>query len=105
MYAIIETGGKQYKVASGDTVKVDAIPSEPGAVLDLDRVLAVIDGDKTVVGTPYLKGAEVKAEVVGNGKARKVLVYKKRPRRVYEKLRGHRQQFTTLKITEVRFGG
>lgn len=105
MYAIIETGGRQYKVASGDTIKVDRIPSEPGAVVDIGKVLAVVDGEKTVLGTPYVRGAEVKAEVVGNGKAKKVLVYKKRPRRVYEKLCGHRQQFTTLKIKEITLGG
>jgi large subunit ribosomal protein L21 len=105
MYAIIETGGKQYRVSSGDTVKVDLIQSEPGAVLDIEKVLLVADGAKTVVGSPYVKGAEVKAEVLGKGKARKVLVYRKRARRVYEKLNGHRQSFTTLKIKEITFGG
>lgn len=105
MYAIIETGGKQYKVSSGDTVKVDLISSETGAILDIEKVLVIVDGSKTVVGTPYVKGAEVKAEVLGTGKGRKILVYKKRPRRVYEKLNGHRQPFTTLKIKEVTFGG
>jgi large subunit ribosomal protein L21 len=105
MYAIIETGGKQYKVSSGDTVRVDLIQSEPGAILDMEKVLVVADGAKTVVGTPYVKGAEVKAEVLGTGKGSKVLVYKKRPRRVYEKLNGHRQPFTTLKIKQVTFGG
>ena len=105
MYAIIEEGGKQYKVSSGDTVKVDMISSEPGAIVDLRKVLLVADGSKTVVGTPYVQGAEIKAEVVGNGKARKVLVYKKRARRVYEKLNGHRQPFTMLKIKEISFGG
>lgn len=105
MYAIIETGGKQYKVSSGDSVRVDLISLEPGSLLDIEKVLVVVDGSKTVVGTPYVKGAEVKAEVIGSGKAGKVLVYKKRPRRVYEKLRGHRQRFTTLKIKEVTFGG
>ncbi|HWR59534.1 MAG TPA: 50S ribosomal protein L21 [Thermodesulfovibrionales bacterium] len=105
MYAIVETGGKQYKVSSGDTIKVGKLSSETGAIIGLEKVLAVIDGPKTVLGAPYVKGAEIKAEVVGSGKANKVLVYKKRPRRVYEKLRGHRQQFTTLKIKEVNFGG
>lgn len=105
MYAIIEAGGKQYKVSTGDTVKVDMISSEPGAILGLEKVLAIVDGSKTVLGTPYVKGADVKAEVMGTGKAKKILVYKKRPRRVYEKLSGHRQPFTTLKIKEVNFGG
>ncbi len=105
MYAIVETGGKQYRVSSGDTIRVEKLSSEPGSVIGLNKVLAVIDGTKTVVGTPYVNGAEIKAEVLGSGKADKVLVYKKRPRRVYEKLTGHRQLFTTLKIKEVSFGG
>ena len=105
MYAIVEAGGRQYKVSSGDVIKVDKLASEPGAVIDLEKVVAVIDEAKTVLGTPYVKGAQVKAEVVGSGKDGKVLVYKKRPRRVYEKLRGHRQPFTTIKIKEVSFGG
>ncbi len=105
MYAIVETGGKQYRVSSGDTIRVEKLSSEPGSVIGLEKVLAVIDGTKTVIGTPYVNGAEIKAEVMGLGKADKVLVYKKRPRRVYEKLRGHRQSFTTLKIKEVSFGG
>ncbi len=105
MYAIVETGGKQYRVSSGDTIRVEKLSSEPGSIIGLEKVLAVIDGTKTTVGTPYVNGAEIKAEVMGSGKADKVLVYKKRPRRVYEKLRGHRQSFTTLKIKEVSFGG
>jgi large subunit ribosomal protein L21 len=105
MYAIIEIGGKQYKVASGDTVRVDKLSSEPGATVAIEKVLMIVDGTKTVFGNPYIKGAGVKAEVIGTEKAQKILVYKKRPRRVYEKLRGHRQQFTSVKITEVSFGG
>ncbi|HAM53571.1 MAG TPA: 50S ribosomal protein L21 [Nitrospiraceae bacterium] len=105
MYAIIESGGKQYKVSSGDTVKVDKLSSEPGVTVTIEKVLLVVDGTRTVVGTPYITGAAVKAEVMGTEKAQKVLVYKKRARRVYEKIRGHRQQFTSVKITEVSFGG
>ncbi|MGD0885546.1 MAG: 50S ribosomal protein L21 [Thermodesulfovibrionales bacterium] len=105
MYAIIESGGKQYKVAIGDSVRVDKLSSELGASIVIEKVLAIVDGTETVFGTPYVKGAQVKAEVVGTGKARKVLIYKKRPRRVYEKLRGHRQPFTSVKITDVSLGG
>jgi len=105
MYAIIESGGKQYKVAVGDSVRVDKLSSEFGASIVIEKVLAIIDGTNTVFGTPYVTGAEVKAEVVGTEKARKVLIYKKRPRRVYEKLRGHRQPFTSVKITDVSLGG
>lgn len=101
MYAIVETGGKQYVVAAGDTVKVDKMAAEPGTSVSIDRVLALVGDDRTVAGTPYVQGAAVKAEVVRTSKADKVLVYKKRPRRVYEKLRGHRQPYTTIRITEI----
>lgn len=104
MYAIIETGGKQYKVSSGDRLKVDLLPTESGDIT-IDKVLAIVDGEKSVIGTPYIKGAEVKAEVLGSEKAKKVIIYKQRPRKVYRKLTGHRQQLTVLKIKEVGFGG
>ncbi len=105
MYAIIEAGGKQYKVSSGDTLRADIPSAESGASIGIDRVLAIVDGAKTIVGTPYIKGAAVKAEVIGSGKATKVIIYKQRPRKGYRKLRGHRQPFTTLKIKEISFGG
>lgn len=104
MYAIIETGGKQYKVSSGNTLKVDKLSSE-GTSVTIDKVLAIMDGEKTIYGTPYINGAGVKAEIIGTGKAKKVIVYKQRPRKVYRKLTGHRQQFTMLKINEVIYGG
>ena len=105
MYAIIETGGKQFKVSEGDTIIADIHSSEPGTAITIEKILAIVDGPKSVWGTPYIKGATVKAEVLGTGKGKKVLVYKKRPRRVYEKLTGHRQPFVTLKINEVSSGG
>jgi len=105
MYAIIETGGKQFKVSEGDTITAEINSSEPGTAITIEKVLAIVDGQKSVWGTPYVKGAAVKAEVLGTGKGKKTLVYKKRPRRVYEKLTGHRQPFVTLKINEVRSGG
>lgn len=105
MYAIIETGGKQYKVSSGDTIKAQIQPVEDGSSLNLDKVLAVMDGTKTITGTPYIIGAAVKAEVLSSGKAKKVIVYKQKPRKGYRKLRGHRQPFTLLKITEINAGG
>ena len=104
MYAIIETGGRQYTVSSGDTLHVDLIPSG-STNITINKVLAIIDGNNAVFGSPYITGAAVEADILGTGKAKKVLVYKKRPRRVYEKLRGHRQPFTTLKIKEIRSGG
>lgn len=105
MYAIIETGGKQYKVSSGDTIKVDRIALEPGSTINMDKILAVMDGTKTVVGTPYVSGASVKAEVMDNIKAKKIIVFKQKPRKGYRKLRGHRQQMSVVKIKEVNFGG
>lgn len=104
MYAIIETGGKQYKVSSGDRLKVDLLATASGDIT-IDKVLTIVDGEKSVIGTPYIKGAEVKAEVLGSEKAKKVIVYKQRPRKVYRKLTGHRQQLTVLKIKEIGFGG
>lgn len=105
MYAIIETGGKQYKVASGDTIKAQIQPAEEGSSIKIDKVLAVMDGAKTIAGAPYISGAAVKAEVMGSGKTKKVIVYKQKPRKGYRKLRGHRQPFTLLKIMEINAGG
>lgn len=105
MYAIIETGGKQYKVSSGDTIKVDRLALEQGSTINMDKVLAVMDGTRTIVGAPYVSGASVKAEVMDNIKAKKVIVFKQRPRKGYRKLRGHRQQMSVVKINEVNFGG
>ena len=104
MYAIIEAGGKQYKVSSGDKLKVDLLQSTSGDIT-IDKVLTIVDGEKSVIGTPYIKGATVKAEILGSEKAKKVIVYKQRPRKGYRRLRGHRQPFTVLKIKEIGFGG
>jgi large subunit ribosomal protein L21 len=105
MYAIVETGGKQYKVSSGDTMKVDKLTEESGSAVTLDKVLAIIDDKKSKLGKPYVKGAEVKAEVIGAVKGDKVIVHKQRPRKVYRKTNGHRQQYTALKINEIVIGG
>lgn len=104
MYAIIETCGKQYKVAEGEVIRIDA-PMESGKEVMISKVLAMIDESKTVVGNPYIEGAEVMAEVVGIGKSKKVLVFKQRPRKGYRRLRGHRQPYTDLKIKEIKLGG
>lgn len=105
MYAIIETGGKQYKVSSGDNINVEKLAAEAGADVTLNNVLAVVTDEKNIIGMPYVAGAEIKAEVVGSGKSKKVIIHKQRPRRVYRKTNGHRQQYTTLKIKEIVFGG
>lgn len=105
MYAIIETGGKQYKVAVGDTLKVEKLSAEAGSVVAFDKVLAFIDEKKSNVGSPYISGAIVNADVIGSGKGDKIIVHKQRPRKVYRKTNGHRQPYTTLKIKDMSAGG
>jgi len=105
MYAIIETGGKQYKVVSGQEVEIEKLDAAPGADVLFESVLAVIKEDGASYGTPYVKGASVSAEVVSDGKAKKVLVFKQLPRKSSRKSRGHRQPFTRIKIKEIRSGG
>ena len=105
MYAIIETCGKQYKVSPGETIKVEKLSLEGGAEITFDKVLMVTRQDGNIYGSPYVSGAKVIASFEGEGKARKVIVYKQRPRKVYRKLRGHRQPYTSLRIKEIVFGG
>lgn len=100
MYAIIVTGGKQYKVSEGDVIRVEKLGAEAGAEFTFDQVLAVSD-DELKVGTPVVAGASVKAEVLGNGKAKKVVVYKYKSKTGYHKKNGHRQSFTQVKITKI----
>ncbi len=102
MYAVVETGGKQYRVEAGTEVRVEKLQADEGTEVTLDKVLAVVKEDGQVFGTPYIKGASVSAEVVGTGKAKKVLVFKQKPRKGFRSLRGHRQEFTTLKIKEIQ---
>jgi large subunit ribosomal protein L21 len=101
MHAIIENGGKQYKVSAGEIIKVEKISLESGADVTLDKVLMVTKEDGNVYGSPYVSGAKVMASVEDAGKARKIIVYKQKPRKVYRKLRGHRQPYTSLKIKEI----
>ncbi len=100
MYAIIETGGKQYRVSVGDVLKIEKIP-ESGSVT-FDKVLMVSDGENLTVGTPILEKAKVTADVVGNGKGKKELVFKMRPRKNYRKCNGHRQLYTEVKIKDIQ---
>ena len=103
MYAIIATGGKQYKVAAGDTVYVEKLGVEAGATYSFDRVLAV--GGKTLtVGNPTVEGAVVEASVVGDVKGKKVIVYKYKRKSGYHKKQGHRQQYTKLMIEKIAYG-
>ena len=98
MQAIIVTGGKQYKVAEGDTLFIEKLPNEAGDSVTFDKVLAVIDGDKITVGTPVVEGAKVDASVVKNGKGKKILVFKYKPKKGYRKRQGHRQPYTKVTI-------
>ena len=100
MYAIIATGGKQYKVAEGDVLRVEKLGAEAGESFTFDQVLAVSDKE-LVVGTPTVSGATVTATILGDGKAKKIIVYKFKAKKGYHKKRGHRQQFTTVKIDKI----
>ena len=101
MYAVVETGGKQYRVAVGDRVRVEKLGLEPGGVVKLDKVLMVADGDKVTVGAPHLSGATVTAAVTGVGRGEKVRIFKFRRRKHYRKSQGHRQSYTEIEITGI----
>ena len=100
MYAVIKTGGKQYRVAQGDRLRVEKLPGEPGSKITFEEVL-MIGGDKVSVGAPLVKGAKVSAEIVAQERAKKVIVFKFRRRKNYRRKRGHRQPFTELTITGI----
>lgn len=100
MYAIIATGGKQYKVAEGDVIRVEKLGVEVGAEVVFDQVL-VVSGDEVKVGDPTVAGATVTATVVGDGKAKKVIVYKYKRKTGYHKKNGHRQAYTKVKIEKI----
>jgi len=102
MYAVIKTGGKQYRVSTGEKIKVELIASEVGQEIVIDQVLAVGNGAEIKVGTPLVSGASVKAMVVALGKHDKVRIFKMRRRKHYQKRQGHRQQFTELQIASIQ---
>jgi len=101
MYAVIKTGGKQYRVEPGATIRVEKLAGEAGSTLELGDVLLVADGENVKVGTPNVEGASVKAEIVAHGRGEKLLVFRYRRRKAYRKKTGHRQPFTALKITDI----
>ena len=101
MHAIIETGGKQYKVAEGDTLFIEKLPVEAGDTVTFDKVLAVLDGDKATFGAPVVDGAKVTASVMKNGKGKKVIVFKYKPKKGYRRKQGHRQPYTKVTIGKI----
>ena len=105
MYAVIENGGHQHKVSPGDTIKVQKIETDRGKEISLDKVLLVSKDENVSVGNPLVKNAIVQAEIQFDEKAKKALIFKKKPRKGYKKLRGHRQDYTVLKITDIVQGG
>ncbi|HMM72910.1 MAG TPA: 50S ribosomal protein L21 [Rhodocyclaceae bacterium] len=101
MYAVIQTGGKQYRVAAGDKLKVETLPAEVGAQITLDRVLAVGNGGELKVGAPLLSGATVQATVLAHGRHDKVTIFKMRRRKHYQRHQGHRQNYTEIRIEQI----
>ena len=101
MHAIIETGGKQYKVAEGDTLFIEKLNAEAGEAVTFDKVLAVVDGDKATFGTPVVEGAKVDASVVKNGRGKKIIVFKYKPKKNYRRKQGHRQPYTKVTIGKI----
>ncbi len=102
MHAIIVTGGKQYKVAEGDVLYVEKLPVEAEETVTFDQVLAILDGNGATFGQPTVAGASVEAKVVKNGKGKKVIVYKMKPKKNYRRKQGHRQPYTKIEITKVK---
>lgn len=100
-HAIIVTGGKQYRVAEGDVIFVEKLDVEAGETVKFDRVLAVIDEDKAVFGTPVVENAVVSGNVVKNGKSKKIRIYKMKPKKGYRRTQGHRQPYTKVEITKI----
>ena len=100
MYAVIETGGKQYKVENGDVVFIEKLNVEAGETVTFDKVL-IVGGEDVKVGAPYVEGATVTANVVKNGKDKKIIVYKYKPKKGYHKKQGHRQPYTKVEITAI----
>lgn len=101
MYAIVETGGKQFRVQEGDVIFVEKINEEAGNTVVLDKVLLVSDNDTTRVGAPYLEGVNVSAKVLAQGKSKKIIVFKYKPKKGYKRKQGHRQLYTKLHIDKI----
>ena len=101
MYAVIKTGGKQYRVVAGEKLKIEQIPADVGAEITLDQILMVGEGESVQIGTPLLTGAAVKATVLSQGRHDKVTIFKMRRRKHYQKHQGHRQNYTEIRIDDI----
>ena len=101
MYAVVQTGGKQYRLGVGDNVRVEKLAGELGEVVELPQVLVIGDGEKVSIGDPVVAGASVKAEIVSHGRDKKIRVFKMKRRKKYRRTQGHRQSFTQLRLTEI----
>jgi large subunit ribosomal protein L21 len=101
MYAVVKTGGKQYRVTPGQKFKVEQIPADIGSEIVLDQVLMLADGDSVTVGAPLVSGASVTAKVLSQGRGKKVTIFKMRRRKHYQKHQGHRQNFTELEVQSI----
>ncbi|MDT3672244.1 MAG: 50S ribosomal protein L21 [Aromatoleum sp.] len=101
MYAVIKTGGKQYRVAAGEKIKVEQIPADVGSEITIDQVFMVGEGESVKIGTPVVSGAVVKATVVSHGRHDKIKIFKMRRRKHYQKHQGHRQNYTELRIEAI----
>ncbi|MFI3300221.1 MAG: 50S ribosomal protein L21 [Candidatus Gastranaerophilales bacterium] len=102
MYAIVETGGKQYQVEEGRYLDIELLNADQDEKVVFDKVVMVVNGQKSKVGQPYVSGASVEGSVVKHDKAKKIIVYKQRPKKGYRKKQGHRQQFTRVMISKIR---
>ena len=101
MYAVIKTGGKQYRVAAGEKLKIEQIPAEVGAEITLDQILMLGEGESVKIGTPFVTGAAVKATVLSQGRHDKIKIFKMRRRKHYQKHQGHRQNYTEIRIDSI----
>ena len=102
MYAVVKTGGKQYKVSPGDTLRVEKLDAKKGDTIELGEVLMVADGETVNVGKPTVASAKVVAEVMGDGRGEKIIIFKHRRRKGFRKTNGHRQDFTAIKVKEIK---
>ncbi|HEX9592988.1 MAG TPA: 50S ribosomal protein L21 [bacterium] len=101
MYAIVETGGKQYKVQEGDFLRIEKVDGAVGTTLELDQVLCIGGGEDVAIGRPFVDGAKVKCEILAQDRARKILVFRKKRRKGFQKMLGHRQPYTALRVAAI----